>query len=742
MSRASISEISDIFTRGQKIFLTFLLVIAVAFGLLAPQLLNSNAMKRIVLTKEYEPGELADEDIISPEDYSFVDEIATDQARSMASSSVLPIFSCSLQDTIWNGAIAEEFVTAFDLGGEYYDRVSDKYNDLYFDALYSEYQTIDEEDRKSALLLTRDFVRYALNQGVFSDNDITRLRNEGYSYVNVEYYRDGKIERSNNAKLLSDLISDKFLYDAFLEWLSRYEIKYSPAFIKFVFNAVNTILVPNYFYDKAYTDIERARVASEVNDINIDIKKGDYILKTDTLVTEQQLRVIDRINSVKVSYSFSELIGRVLILSVCTSICLIYFIVMTERRYRIVAFSFAFLISFVFVLALSYLMQSLVRYINVNSIRDQAMPFLFMPLLIMHLTNKRQFGLISGLLYSFYMMFLTDNNIFTLCYIFSMIVVGIMLVKFGVNRIDMIFQTFYTALFCSILTMIFHLMNHNPINMLLAEILTVFLNVTITYVFIAIILPIIEHITNIPTVFRLHELCTTDSPILQRMRIAAPGTYNHVNNVADMAYEAIKEIGGNAELAKVGGLYHDIGKIEHPEYFVENQPKDSHNVHDDLKSSLSAAVLKSHVKLGVEKGKEIGLPQEVIDIIYQHHGNDIIQYFYNEAKKEVDQNKNPYGVNEDDFRYNADPPQTREAAAVMLADCFEAASRTLDKPTRQRYENFFNSILVGKITRSQLNDCGLTMNDLNTIKRVFIHEAIARDHHRIKYDNDKSEKKE
>nr|MCR5732668.1 HDIG domain-containing protein [Sphaerochaetaceae bacterium] len=220
------------------------------------------------------------------------------------------------------------------------------------------------------------------------------------------------------------------------------------------------------------------------------------------------------------------------------------------------------------------------------------------------------------------------------------------------------------------------------------------------------------------------------------------GTYNHVNNVADMAYEAIKEIGGNAELAKVGGLYHDIGKIEHPEYFVENQQKDSHNAHDDIKSSLSAAVLKSHVKLGVEKGKEIGLPQEVIDIIYQHHGNDVIQYFYNEAKKEVDQNKNPYGVNEDDFRYNADPPQSREAAAVMLADCFEAASRTLDRPTRQRYENFFNSILVGKITRSQLNDCGLTMNDLDTIKRVFIHEAIARDHHRIKYDNDKSDKKE
>ena len=311
--------------------------------------------------------------------------------------------------------------------------------------------------------------------------------------------------------------------------------------------------------------------------------------------------------------------------------------------------------------------------------------------------------------------------------------ISLLFVRFGVTRLDLIYQAFYSAIAAMFVTVIFHFLSNTSYVYLLTEMLTIVLNVFASYMILSVVLPLLEHFMNIPTVFRLHELCLADTPVLQRLRSQAVGTFNHVNNVSDMAYHAAREIGVNSELARVGALYHDIGKGDHPEYFIENQT--DRNVHDEMKVTLSAAVIKSHVKSGVEKAKEMGLPQEVIDIIDQHHGNDVISYFYNEARKEAENATVPYTVNEEDFRYNSDIPQTPEAAIVMLADCFEAASRTIKKPTTQRYEKLISSIISGKMSNGQLNDSKLTLTDLEKIKQVFVHDAFGRDHQRIEYNN-------
>ena len=158
-------------------------------------------------------------------------------------------------------------------------------------------------------------------------------------------------------------------------------------------------------------------------------------------------------------------------------------------------------------------------------------------------------------------------------------------------------------------------------------------------------------------------------------------------------------------------MYHDIGKADHPDYFVENQANE--NKHDELKPSLSVAIIKSHVKLGLEKGREAGLPQEVLDIISQHHGNDVIQFFYAAAKDEAQ--KAGMEVKIDDFMYNGMPPTFPESAIVMLADCVEAASRTLKKPTPSKYQKLIKSIIMGKIEREQLGDSQLSLTDLDFI---------------------------
>ena len=146
------------------------------------------------------------------------------------------------------------------------------------------------------------------------------------------------------------------------------------------------------------------------------------------------------------------------------------------------------------------------------------------------------------------------------------------------------------------------------------------------------LLPFFEHILNIPTSFRLIELSDLNTPLFRRMLTLAPGTYSHSVSVANLAESAAREIGANSLLARVGAYYHDIGKIDQSEYFVENQP-DNDNKHNELKPSLSAAVIKSHVKIGIEKARELKLPEEVIEIVAQHHGSGLINYFYVEALK-------------------------------------------------------------------------------------------------------------
>lgn len=251
----------------------------------------------------------------------------------------------------------------------------------------------------------------------------------------------------------------------------------------------------------------------------------------------------------------------------------------------------------------------------------------------------------------------------------------------------------------------------------------------------------LEAIMNTSSVFRLMDLSNTDNPVLKQMQIQANGTYGHSMNVALLAESACREIGANALLAKVGAYFHDVGKIDMSEYFVENQ-QGGENKHDDLNPTLSASVIKSHVKKGVEKAHQMHFPQSVIDIISEHHGNSVITFFYNEGKE-----KDPT-LSPEDFSYPGNPPTTRESAVVMLADTVEAACHTLDNPTAPRLEKFVTTLINAKVEHKQLDNCDLTFRDITKIKDSFVHILTGYYHNRIKYQNqqdpdaDKKEKTE
>jgi len=242
------------------------------------------------------------------------------------------------------------------------------------------------------------------------------------------------------------------------------------------------------------------------------------------------------------------------------------------------------------------------------------------------------------------------------------------------------------------------------------------------------LVPLLEMGFGYTTDITLLELANLDQPILRRLMMEAPGTYHHSVIVGSMVEAAAAEIGANPLLAKVCGYFHDIGKIKKPLYFIENQVH-TRNRHDKLAPSMSALILISHIKEGVEIARQNKLGEAIIDTIRQHHGTSLIQFFYEKAKKK----RGAENVRIDDFRYPGPLPQTREAGLVMLADVVEASSRTLANPTPARIQGHVQKIINGIFSEGQLDNCELTLKDLHSIAKSFIQILNGIHHHRIDY---------
>lgn len=241
---------------------------------------------------------------------------------------------------------------------------------------------------------------------------------------------------------------------------------------------------------------------------------------------------------------------------------------------------------------------------------------------------------------------------------------------------------------------------------------------------------IFERAFDITTDLTLLELSDTNRPLLKEMSMRAPGTFNHSLQVANLAEVAAASIGANALLTRVGALYHDIGKILKPEYFVENQ-RPGLNPHDQLKPRMSALIIASHVKEGLEMGRQYKIPRLVLDFIPMHHGTTRIEFFYRKALDEQAEDTSP--LLESEFRYPGPRPRTKETGILMLADGVEAASRSLSDPTHKRLEALIDMIFNQRIEDGQLDDTHLTFRELKQIKETFLSLLLGIYHIRVKY---------
>jgi putative nucleotidyltransferase with HDIG domain len=262
---------------------------------------------------------------------------------------------------------------------------------------------------------------------------------------------------------------------------------------------------------------------------------------------------------------------------------------------------------------------------------------------------------------------------------------------------------------------------------------------------VVIFLPIFERLFSAHSNVSLLELTDYNNPILKNLQLSAPGTYNHSLIVANIAEQVAVHVNANSILCKTGALYHDIGKMVKAEYFIENQNNQS-NLHDQQTPYISTLVIKNHIKDGVELARENKLPPVIVDVIRQHHGTTLIQYFYDKARHDLLANTDTSGMSSDEinnfvsnkintssFRYDGPRPRSKENLIIMLADSIEAASRTMKRVTHQAIESVVGTVFDIKLNDHQFDECPVAFNEIRELRKAFVSTVLAMMHSRISY---------
>lgn len=354
-------------------------------------------------------------------------------------------------------------------------------------------------------------------------------------------------------------------------------------------------------------------------------------------------------------------------------------------------------------------------------------PFCIIPMLSVILFNELRVALLLTIAGSLVIALIAGNALYLgLLFLISGVSSGLLV--FGARKRSVIIRTGFIIGFIQMATLFFieglKIQQADRYLILLA-------NGIASSIIVVGILPVFEYLFETVTNISLLELADFNHPLLRRMTLEAPGTYHHSLVVGNLSDAACQAVGANALLARIGAYYHDIGKLSKPQYFSENQGPDLKvSKHDVLSPTMSKLVIMNHVKEGVELAKKYKLNPQLTDFIEQHHGNSLVFYFYRRALEKLDE----FGqISQEGFRYPGPKPKTKETAIVLLADSVEAASRTLKEPGAANIEELVHKVINNKFIDGQLDECDLTLKDLEKISAVFVRILSGIYHSRITY---------
>ncbi len=495
---------------------------------------------------------------------------------------------------------------------------------------------------------------------------------------------------------------------------------------RLVLRLVEAFAVENGFLDLGETLKAKARAVEQVEPVLAKLSRDQVIIRKGDLVTEEEALQIRALSEYSANVSISSIAGTALYVLVVLALCpfLLSALAPPLKRSQLTFLAGA---------SLSYLALAAVIF-NFLEAPGGVPLAVFLPTsalsMLISLLLSTQAAYVFSLAASLLLLPVLGLDLFSFFFALASGLAAAVVVTRVERRIDLLQAGFVLSLASFLVLLAGGLLKGEFPRILPAALAWGLANAFVGSLLTLGLLPAFEHLLNAASRFRLIELSDLNAPLMKRMLAQAPGTYSHSIAVANLAESACSAMGANPLLARVGAYYHDIGKIEQSEYFIENQ--NSYNKHDDMKPSLSAAVIRAHVKLGIEKARELDLPAEVRDIIAQHHGRGVIKYFYHRAQQNQE-NGEAREIPSEEYSYPGELPRSREAAVVMLADAAEAASRTLRKPTMAKLDKVVWSLIMEKFNSAQLGECALTLGELEIVRRSFVQVLAGYFHSRIEY---------
>lgn len=479
---------------------------------------------------------------------------------------------------------------------------------------------------------------------------------------------------------------------------------------------VDTFTSPNYIYDEAKTKKNIKEKVSQIKDQYVEIKAGTLIGKTGEVINERRMKILEACGVYSYHKSIAIVIGNLLYLGIIST--LFYAIFFNNYKKEILNKN---IYKASFLIVTGILLAVRVFSIDFRYLIPVDIAFFLLVLLI----NKNY----AVSLYSFVLLFLLPILNYDLKYL-AIYFISLAFAAHIIGRVNTRSGIIAAGVQLSILKVVMYLLlsffsDNESFNVainagfiILAGLLSGMLTIAL--------LPYFEKTFNILTIFRLLELGDLSHPLLKKISIEAPGTFQHSMMVATLSENAAASIGANAVFCRVASYYHDLGKTKRPKFYVENQ-ENGINPHNKISPFMSTLIITSHTKDGAELAKEYQIPKEIRDIMYEHQGTTFLAYFYNAAKK-LDPN-----VEKDEFRYSGPKPKTKESAIIMLADSIEAAIRSLDEKTPMNMESMIRKIISGKIEDNQLSEANLTFQEIEVIVKTFVKTLVSIHHVRIKY---------
>ena len=651
-------------------------------------LLSFNLVTGTQLSVELD--EPAPQDVVAPRSVTFVSDVLTNHARQQASAAVSDIYTAIdlriARDILNRIRVVFNFIdaTRADQSADFETKLT------YLQAI--ENLSIDEQIANDLLSL--------------NPTEFTQVRDNILQIVE-EIMRDGVVAEGLN--------------DARRRTAQAVPFDLTPAQERIVTVLGPQFVVENIFLDETATAQRKADAMANVEPISQIVTKDETIIRVGDIIAEEDIETLEQLGLLQVETDFRRLISSFLVALLAVTITVLYWIQLVEiERHLARNLTILGLLILLFVLGARLLIPG-------RSIYSFLYPAATFSILLAVIFESR-FAIVMTAILAGLVGYIGQDSLEMAMYVAAGGFLAVLTLR-DTQRINSLFRA---GLFAAIANVAVILIFKLPQDIDTAEIMTIvlfgLLNGPISASLSLAGIFIIGAVFGVITPLQLQELSRMDHPLLQELLRRAPGTYHHSIMVANLAEQAAEKVKANSTLVRVGAFYHDVGKLNRPIFFSENQ--NGANPHDNLDPYSSARIIMSHVPDGLELAKRYKLPNRIRDFIAEHHGNRVLKVFYEEAVEQAREGEEPdIGL----FRYSGPRPRTRESGIVQLADSIEATSSAVRPDTEEKIEKLVNKIVGEHLKENQLDNSGLTLGDIELIKASFTETLQGRFHIRIRY---------